>query len=540
MNTPYYSGKYSRLKSLRDSRFTPAWRAMANLLFSNDSQILNSTGNKKWRPNNKMFDRTGAESLKTSASGLSSSVMSPARNWFALETENRVLNGRKPVKVWLESTTRDLLSVMAKSNVYGAMGRVFRDTLWANGVAYFEDDDEDVIRLYPLEVGTYVLGQDRRGEVTTCAREFTMEATDIKAMFDSYPESVDTAIRSGMGDQQFTIYHYVCPNEGYTEGGYGVKGKKFHSIYYMCEGQSEHILREGGYDEFPFIVARWDPGQEEPYSQTTPAMDAYNDMRSLQILAKGGLKAAQKAVDPPLAIPAGVSDINREPGAEVAVNGATKVSNLEEITYDWNGISLIYNGLEQRVRRAFFADVFQHFLQSDRREQTAEEVRAKIDEQYAMLAPIVSALYDGPIRKLIDLTFQAMVRAGRIQPAPPELVGSALKITYASVYEQSQQAGNLNQLRAHLLDVLSIASSYPGAMDTTDIDEGIQLLATYRQIPATVTRDDKEIDDIRTARAQIQAKQMQLQQAEQQAKTMQALGKARVSSDTALGQEMQQ
>lgn len=509
-------GQYACLKDKRQTHWDPAWRSISQLLFSREPTILWSTTNKRWKPNNKMFDRTGAEAIKVASNGLVSQWMSPARTWMQLSVEDPKLADRQAVRVWLEQTTKDMLGVFAASNIYGSMKRFVRDMLWATPVVYMEEDDKDVVRLYNEEIGTFVIDKDERGVINTVIREFAMSARNIRAKFPDaeLPNDVMQALRQNdYGKTEFPVIHYVGPNLEYDEESLGYKSKKFISVYTVCE----KVLKTGGYSIFPYLVGQWDPEGEDVYS-VTPGLDAYGDMRSLQIYAKGKLKAAEKAVDPALAIPSNVSDVRRDPGSEVTVSGAEPVRNLEDIRYDWKGIQVVTGELKDSVRRAFSVDLFQHFLNSDRREQTAEEVRAKLDEQYAALSPVVAGMNQNVAARLIDFVFDIMVKRKMVRPAPPELQGIKLKIRYLSEFERAQQTGNLRQIQGFAADLVNFAPIIQNPPDQVDVDELIQQLATHRQIPETIVRDDDGIDARRNARAKIQAQQMQLQQAEQQSK----------------------
>ena len=525
--------RYTSMKTHRQSFWDPAYRATAQLLFAREPTILWGTGNKKWRPNNKMFDRTGAESLIIAASGLSSQWISPARPWMSLTVEDARLADKQAVRVWCEQTSQDILSIFARSNVYAGMGRFVRDILWATPVCYVEADEDTVIRLFPEEIGSFVIGKDEKNRPNTVVREFAMSARNIRNKFPTaiLPSDVQQALKGNNIDTEFAVIHYVGPNPEIEELAVDWRSKSFMSVYLVCD----KIIEQGGYDLFPYLVGQWDPEGEDVYS-VTPALNAYGDMRSLQMYAKGKMKAAEKSVDPVLGVPSSISDVRREPGAEVTTNGSERAYNLEDIRYDWQGIQLVTGELKDSVRRAFFVDIFQHFLNSTRREQTAEEVRAKLDEQYAALAPVISNMYENVAAHLIDLTFAQMVKRKMLRPAPPELAGIKLKVKYLSEFERAQQSASLRQLQGFAADINQMLPLIQNPPEQIDVDELIQKMADHRQIPETIVRDDYSIAKIRENKARVMREQMQQQNSLTQAQSLQALGKARVAPDTALGQ----
>ena len=525
---------YSTLKQHRTSFWDPAWQAIARLLFPREPNILMGTGSKKWRPNNKMFDRTGAEALDIATNGIVSQWISPVRQWMKMTVEDQQLADKQAVRVWLEQTTADMLAIFARTNVYGAMGRFVRDSLWASSVVYIEEDADKVIRLYPEEVGTFCIGKDDKGDANIIIREFALTARNIRKKFPDavLPKDVMNAMGPGQnGLAEFTVIHYVGVNPCLDKTALDYNSKPFLSIYLVCDT----IISMGGYDMFPYLVGEWTPEGEDVYS-VTPALAAYGDMRSLQIYAKGKLKAGEKMVDPALAVPAGVSDVKRDPGSEVTVTGGDRVHNLEEIRYDWNGVQIVTSELKESVQRAFYVPLFQHFLNSTRREQTAEEVRAKLDEQYASFGPIIANMNTKVAAYLIDYTFAIMVKQKRLRPIPVELRGVPLKIVYLSEFERAQQTSALRQLQGFALDLVNWLPLIQNPPDQIDVDELIQKSAELRQIPETIVRDDFDIRKRQQAKAKLVEQHMQQQQEAQQAQNTLALGKARVTPETALGQ----
>jgi hypothetical protein len=97
-------------------------------------------------------------------------------------------------------------------------------------------------------------------------------------------------------DELVNILHVVVPAEDY---GANSSTKLYASIY--LELDSSHVLLVSGYFEFPYIVSRYVTGPREIYGRS-PAMTALADIKILNEMSKSSIKAAQKAVDPPLLI----------------------------------------------------------------------------------------------------------------------------------------------------------------------------------------------------------------------------------------------
>ena len=68
---------------------------------------------------------------------------------------------------------------------------------------------------------------------------------------------------------------------------------------YVLENTSDNdkLLYEGGYREFPHLVARWFQYGNETYSVTCPGYAALPDVRQLQAHAKTIIKMSQLSAD---------------------------------------------------------------------------------------------------------------------------------------------------------------------------------------------------------------------------------------------------
>ncbi|MEW5723047.1 MAG: portal protein, partial [Thermodesulfobacteriota bacterium] len=62
------------------------------------------------------------------------------------------------------------------------------------------------------------------------------------------------------------------------------------------------FLREGGYEEFPFMVPRWDVSGADVYGRS-PGMDCLADVKMLNDVCKSLVKGVHKGVDPPMLVP---------------------------------------------------------------------------------------------------------------------------------------------------------------------------------------------------------------------------------------------
>ena len=71
---------------------------------------------------------------------------------------------------------------------------------------------------------------------------------------------------------------------------------------YVIDVDSEHMVLEEGYEEFPFFIPRWDTRSLERYGRG-PGIMALPSVLSLNQIGKTMLRGLHRAVDPPWLLP---------------------------------------------------------------------------------------------------------------------------------------------------------------------------------------------------------------------------------------------
>lgn len=89
------------------------------------------------------------------------------------------------------------------------------------------------------------------------------------------------------------------------------------------ENGEPFILRESGFDIFPYFPVRWDVTAGEVYG-ISPAMDCLPDTKMVQSMNKSALKATHLSVNPPLVASAEIKGdgINLIPGGVTFISSS--------------------------------------------------------------------------------------------------------------------------------------------------------------------------------------------------------------------------
>ena len=485
------------------------------------------------------------EAARTLASGMMTGITSPARPWFRLTLPSEPeLGESQAVKEWLDQVTRELLLMLARSNLYKALYLVYADLgPFCTSCMLVEADDVDGVRAYVFPVGSYCLDTGPRGDVDTVFREMSLTVKQMVKLFgvEKCSETVRRLYSDGNLSQRFDVLHAIYPNEDFTQFAIGPRGKRWASVWWeaACTDESAGLLRESGYDTFPVMAPRWVVTGEDVYG-TGPGFDAIGDCRALQQLERRKAQAVDKVVTPPMVGP--TSARNQQfaftPGYINFADGLGAGAALRPaVEVNPQAIGIIAESIqrhEDRINRAFYAHLFLLVAQLDR-QKTATEVEEIQTEKLQLLGPIVEGLGDELLDPLIDRLFELGLREGRFPPPPEEIQGLDTKPEYTSILAAAQKAlgtTNIRQLTAFVGNLTAVAG--PEVLDKLDLDRATDAMGEALGTPPNLLRTDDEVAKRRNARAQAQQQQQAMEQAVQGAQAAKQLADTNMQGDTAL------
>ena len=290
----------------------------------------------------------------------------------------------------------------------------------------------------------------------------------------------------------------------------------------------KRVLREGGFRAFPALCPRWDTSGGDIYGNS-PGMEALGDIKQLQHqqLRKG--QAIDYQVRPPLQLPSSMrnQEGNFLPGGHNYVDNPAAAAGIRS-AWDVN-LRLDYllqdmQDVRQRINSAFSADMFLMLGSADMTRMTATEVAERHEEKMLMLGPVVERLHFELLSPLIERTFDRMVSADILPPAPQELQGVPLNVEFVSMLAQAQRAIGINSIDRYVMTLGQVAQLKPDVLDTLDADVLSERYADRMGVDPDLVISGKRLALIRDQRAQAQAQAQVVAQAEQAASAAQKLG----------------
>jgi len=503
-----------------------------------DDSAESNDGNRK---DEYILNNTALLAIRTAVAGIFAGSTPPLEKWFRLADEDKELNEIAAVSEFYQKTTDLILLDMSKSNCYSVLELVIRDLLAYNISAVIIDSDPDkVFNFSHIQNGQYYIEVDSRGEVAAIFREFRMRARNV---VEEYGESNVSQKTKGKlegnktGGAWVSLLHVIERNTNRDVTKEDNRNMPWKSITYELGGDIESTpLRESGYSSKPFYVPRWSVPSGNIYG-SGPSDDALGDVKQLQKLMTMLNLAVQKELEPPMLAPTGVV-VKTGPNDltyvdDIGLAKGRTVEPLYRITPDISKLVAVIIETQERIKSAFFANLFFAQGESDPRE-TATLTIAKQRELLRLLGPAVQRLNPELLQPKIMRCFDIEYRMGRLPDIPPELEGRPIKIEILSALTKAQELSVVTPIQELVAMVGQAAQIWPEAIDKLDVDQTIDEINGALGIPAGIIRPDEVVEEIRALRAQEQARQQQAMQEMQQIENAKQLSETKLNEDNAL------
>ncbi|EOZ5946391.1 TPA: phage tail protein [Escherichia coli] len=497
------------------SSFDPHWRELSDFINPRGSRFLVTDVNRDDRRNTKIVDPTATLAARTLSSGMMSGITSPARPWFKLATPDPDMMDYGPVKLWLEVVQRRMNEVFNKSNIYQSLPLLYASLgNYSTGAMAVLEDDSDVIRTMMFPIGSYYMANSARGSVDTCFRKFSMTVRQLVMEFglNNVSDSVKGMWDSGNYESWIEVIHAVYPNIDRDTAKLNSKNKPVKSVYYEVGGDSDKLLRESGFDEFPIMAPRWEVNGEDVYGSSCPGMIALGQVKALQLEQKRKSQLIDKATNPPMVGPSSLRNqrVSLLPGDITYIDQVTGQDGLKPAyLVNPNTADLLADIQDTRqiINSAYFVDLFMMLQNINTRSMPVEAVIEMKEEKLLMLGPVLERLNDECLNPLIDRTFSIMARKNLLPPPPDVLQGLPLRIEYISVMAQAQKSIGLSSLSSTVGFIGQLAQAKPEALDKLNVDQAIDAFAEMSGVSPTVIVPQEQVEQVREQRAQQQQQQ---------------------------------
>jgi hypothetical protein len=367
-----------------------------------------------------------------------------------------------------------------------------------------------------LATGSYCIAENSDGRVDTLFRECWFSP---RQAYQHFGEGVSARTIERMRDaaQMDTperYLHAVYPREDRRRDRLGNRNMPFVSCYLDCETKA--IVQESGYEEFPYVVSRWETLSTAPWG-FGPGHLALPDVRVLNKLTELNLEQLVLWARPPLTMlrEGVIGAVSLEP---YALNVVTQADALK--TMDLTGrpdlVQIDKADLRQSLRDIFFIDALQGLPPPEASKMTAFEVAQRIEQMQRLMGPAFTRLLAEMLDPLADRVFGLLLRGGAFPLPPAEVIEAArqnagqLDVVYEGPLARAQRGTDLRSIG----DVVNIGGQIVGlrqdaeVLDNVDWDKAYRHASEVAGLPRALLRDARDVVILRQIRAQ-QAQQLQ-------------------------------
>jgi hypothetical protein len=512
------------------------WEEIADRViprYANTMTSVSNTLTKGDKRTAQMVDSTAAIALERFAAAMESMLTPRTQKWHRLKPSDPVLAADREVKLWFEDTTNRLFKARyaTKANYASQQHEIYMGLgAFGTSIMFVDRHDTGGLRYQATDLRELLFENNHQGIVDTSYRKFSLTARQMQQRveakrFDSLPDAVLTVLKDHP-EKKFEIIHCVRPRIEVNPERLDDLGKPWVSYYVSVQGK--HLLGEGGFDTFPYMVSRYVTGPGERYGRS-PAMMVLPSIKVLNEQKRTILTQGHRAVAPVLiSHDDGILDtFSLKPGAMnpggVTAEGRALVHALP--------VGNLAAGQElmdmerQVINDGFLVSLFQILV--DTPTMTATEVLERAREKGALISPTMGRQQSEGLGPMIEREIDLMQKQRLLAPMPDMLIEAEgeFEIEYDSPLSRSQRAEEASGWLRTLEAAIAYANTTQdlSVLDQFDSDVIYRQLAEINAVPPSWMRDQAAVEQIRAGRAEQQQMQQLIEAAPAAAGVMKAL-----------------
>ena len=367
-----------------------------------------------------LYDSTALMAAYKMTSGIFTYLMPVGTKWFEFVAQDFELNQDPTMQGWLSNATALTHKEIWRSNFQREMFITIRSmNVFGTGVISVQKTkNADLpIAFKHHHIGYMFFDDNSVGEIDTVYRQIFYTARQAAQAFGrkNLCKGPLKALEANKPDEKFEFVHVVAPNVDFDPSKIGANVKRVKSVYICIQDRA--IVKEGGFDSLPYLVARFALAPQEIMGRS-PAIELLPEIKMLNRMKKTFIESAEKAVNPPLIMEDDgvVGQPVTSPNGTIYIRaGAMKPEPLKTGTNVALNAELILQQ-QELVKEGFFNDLFQALAQH--RNMTATEVVERVEEKIVHLAPAITSLQKEIFSPLITRVLNLLIKVGRI-PEPP-------------------------------------------------------------------------------------------------------------------------
>ena len=496
------------------------WQAITKLCLPerNDYTVQRAPGMKR---NQSVYDSTPVFALQQFANGLHSLLTSPTLQWFMLHCDEDRIDNMYDVRVWLDKVSMEMYSIFnGPRHNFAAQSHEYYLDLGSIGTAVMAEleSERSGILFSTRHLKECVIVENEEDRVDELTRRWKYTAKQAVEAWGA--DAGDKVLKAYDEDSGKTFYflHRVRPRKDRNPDRTDSLHKPYESLYISEE--DGHVIKEGGFDDFPYLVSRFSKTTGEIYGRG-PGMAMLPDMKMLNELMKMVVKAAQKVVDPPLQIPDDgyLLPIKTVPGSQNFYRAnspqTARIMPIETKGRIDIGENML-SALQSAIMRGFYVEWM--MMPSDPTDPaaagkgiTATYVLQQRDEKMRLLSPMLARLQSEFLGPLIERTFNILWKKsvrmkfgpGSPFPPPPEVLsGQKWHIEYLSPIAVAQRSSQLDSIGRLMMTQAQLKQMFPNTPPILDEEAIMRITSRDLNAPAVALKSAERLQQEAAAQAE--------------------------------------
>jgi hypothetical protein len=516
-------GEYDALKAERGTWDT-LWQDIADYVMPRKSQITTTKTPDVVGYTDKLYNTEAIRANQVLAAGQKDYLF--AGRWFAFEAPDGIEDDS--VRKWFGRCTEIALAELARSNFLLCAHEMLLDRgCFGTGTLYVEEGAKNALTFTNDDIGSYVVAEDKDGLVNLVIREIELTARQAAKEFgaDNLGKNLQKALEdSKSAHKKFKFLHKIWERDAddYDRNKMDGLNKPVGSCYVSVDDKV--VVKEGGYDEMPYLCTRFLKWGKEPYGYS-PSIEALPTVRQVNFLEKMMDALAEIRAFPRVLVPAGMDGtVDLTAGGVTAFDPNQPNAIPQEWGYqgDYNIGKDRIDSKNEAIRKAYHVDLFQ-MLQQIERQMTAYEVSQRMAEKIAAFSPTFYRMQVEVFTPLLNRVFSILFKAGAFPEVPSEAFVQVGPDSVAPVAPKIELTGKLamaikdsqNQAFLRLIEVMApVAQMRPEIMDNYDLDKVTRGIGRNLGVPSQWELEEGDVEELRADRAQMQQQQMMLANAQ--------------------------
>jgi len=517
-----------QLKS-RKQNWNDHWDEVLEYTLPHKNRVYNHT--KGEQRGQRLYDSSPQHYVELLGSALHSMLTNPAVQWFGLGTGIPKIDRKTVNQKYIQETVAIVHDTLNATNFQTEIHELYLDLAsLGTGCMLIEEDEDTLLRFLTIPIYEVDIAENSKGIVETACRKIKMNNQQAIEKYGekAFPEDKLRKLKEKPNDD-IEILHLVMEREGAELNKLTPQNKKFAS--YHIWGAEKVLLKESGYDRFPYVIPRWTKLGNEVYGRS-PAMKTLPDIRMLNQMMKTVIRGAQKAVDPPfiMAHDSVLGRLNLTAGGVTAarhgmMDGIRPLVSGSRVDI---GMDMV-DRVRLNVKQGFFIDQLQ-LGGSDR--MTELEVNIRNDENLRLLSPILGRLHNELLDPLVGRVMTVMMAKKKLpENTPLDLAENQLVMHYRSQIAKAQTANEGRILTGFIGELAQLAETMqkPELMDVINFEEVVKIKASLDSVNMAIFNTEEDTEMIQEQRGQANANAQQIQEDNMNADTAQKAAKAQAT-----------